>query len=91
MPLIKRILALAGQTVSRTSLIVAVDGMQLGAARECDSRGRSLPNWQGCVSIGDGEVFLMNLDAPASLDGRYFGVLPASSIIGRAAPPWTFE
>jgi type IV secretory pathway protease TraF len=65
--------------------------MELWAARERDSRGRSLPNWQRCRVLSEGEVFLMNLDAPASLDGRYFGVLPASSIIGRAAPPWTFE
>ena len=38
-----------------------------------------------------GEVFLMNPGVPDSLDGRYFGPLPASSIIGRAAPVWTDE
>jgi hypothetical protein len=26
-----------------------------------------------------------------SLDGRYFGFLPASSVIGRAVPVWTWE
>ena len=33
----------------------------------------------------------MNPGVRDSLDGRYFGVLPASSIIGRAAPVWTDE
>jgi hypothetical protein len=31
----------------------------------------------------------MNWDAPDSLDGRYFGPLPASSIVARALPLWT--
>ena len=38
-----------------------------------------------------GDVFLMNPGVPDSLDGRYFGPLPASSIIGRAVPLWTDE
>ena len=33
----------------------------------------------------------MNPGVKDSLDGRYFGVLPASSIIGRATPVWTDE
>ena len=33
----------------------------------------------------------MNPGVPDSLDGRYFGPLPASSIIGRAVPLWTDE
>jgi type IV secretory pathway protease TraF len=36
-------------------------------------------------------VFLMNSDEPASLDGRYFGPIATSSIIGCAEPLWTFE
>ena len=45
----------------------------------------------GCRTVAPGEVFLMNPGVPDSLDGRYFGALPASSIIGRAAPVWTDE
>ena len=33
----------------------------------------------------------MNWDVPDSLDGRYFGPIPASSVIGRALPLWTDE
>ncbi|WP_200146827.1 S26 family signal peptidase, partial [Novacetimonas hansenii] len=30
----------------------------------------------------------MNTHEPRSLDGRYFGPLPVSSVIGRATPLW---
>jgi len=33
----------------------------------------------------------MNWQSADSLDGRYFGLLPASAIIGKAVPLWTDE
>ncbi len=90
-PLIKRILALPGQTICREGLTITVEGIEMGVARERDGRGRPLPIWQGCRVIATNQVFLMNWDEPASLDGRYFGPIAASSIIGRATPLWTFE
>jgi conjugative transfer signal peptidase TraF len=90
-PLIKRILALPGQTVCRTDLTITVDRIEMGAARERDRRSRLLPVWQGCRVVRQGEVFLMNWDEPASLDSRYFGPLPLAAIVGRAHPIWTFE
>ena len=60
-------------------------------ALERDSRGRALPVWQGCRRIADGEVFLMNTAVADSLDGRYFGALPAREIIGKATPLYTDE
>jgi len=88
-PLLKRVLALPGQTVCRDHLAVTVDKIEMGAAREHDSRGRPLPIWQGCRVVADGEIFLMNWQSADSLDGRYFGALPTSAIIGRAEPLWT--
>src|SRR5689334_7601481 len=90
-PLIKRILALPGQLVCRNDLVISVDRIDMGTALARDRRGRTLPVWQGCRVIAQGEVFLMNWDEPASLDGRYFGPIPSSAIIGRATPLWTFE
>jgi conjugative transfer signal peptidase TraF len=90
-PLIKRILALPGQLICRQELTITVDGIEMGSARERDRRGRLLPAWQGCRALRHGEVFLMNWDEPASLDSRYFGPLPVTSIVGRAVPLWTFE
>jgi type IV secretory pathway protease TraF len=33
----------------------------------------------------------MNWQSPDSFDGRYFGPLPASTVVGRAVPVWTDE
>lgn len=90
-PLLKRVLGLPGQTVCRTNLLITVDGVEMGTALERDRQGRSLPDWQGCRILAEGELFLMNWDVPDSLDGRYFGPIPASSAIGRAVPLWTDE
>jgi len=90
-PLIKRILALPGQSVCRREFTISVDGIEIGTALAYDHRGRPLPAWQGCRAIAQGEVFLMNSDAPASFDGRYFGPTPLAAIVGRAEPLWTFK
>ena len=42
-----------------------------------------------CPRLSDGEVFLMNSQSADSLDGRYFGVLPTATIIGKAVSLWT--
>lgn len=88
-PLLKRVAALPGQRVCRNGLEVTVDGVPFATARERDRMGRTLPIWHGCRLIAEGEVFLLNFDEPSSLDGRYFGPLAASSIVGRATPLWT--
>lgn len=90
-PLLKRILALPGQKVCRSELTITVDGIAMGDALDHDSRGRKLPVWQGCRVVAAGEVFLMNWQSRDSLDGRYFGFLSASTIVGRADPLWTPE
>lgn len=90
-PLLKRVLGLPGQRVCRGGGTITVDNVEMGDALERDRMGRDLPIWQGCRIIRDGELFLMNWDIQDSLDGRYFGPVPASSIIGRALPLWTDE
>ncbi len=90
-PLIKHIAALPGQTVCRNGFAISVDGRVVAEARKRDHAGHELPFWSGCRSIARAEVFLLNASEPASLDGRYFGPLPASSIVGRAVPLWTAE
>jgi len=90
-PMLKRVLALPGQTVCRKGLTISVDAIKMGEALSRDSRGRPLPVWQGCRVVGADELFLMNWQSHDSLDGRYFGFLPASAVIGRALPVWTWE
>jgi len=90
-PLLKRIAALPGQEVCRTGDAVTVDAVPFGDALDRDKRDRPLPVWQGCRRIADGDIFLMNPSAPDSLDGRYFGPIPARNVIGKATPLYTDE
>ena len=86
--LLKHILALPRQTVCRIGDSISIDGLPVGHALARDRRDRPLPAWQGCRAIRNGEVFLMNRRPADSLDGRYFGPLPAAAITGRAEPLW---
>ncbi len=88
-PLLKRVLGVPGQRVCRTGRTITVDAIEMGEALERDRMGRDLPAWQGCRVIAEGQIFLMNWEVRDSLDGRYFGALPASAIIGRAVPLYT--
>ena len=90
-PLLKHVAAVAGQTVCRTGPSVTVDAIEMGEARERDRRGRALPVWEGCRVVRRDEVFLMNPQSADSLDGRYFGPLPAASVVGRAIPLWVHQ
>jgi type IV secretory pathway protease TraF len=89
--MLKRIAALPGQTVCRVDRAITVDGIAMGAALDRDRRDRPLPIWRGCQRIPVGKVFLMNWQSEDSLDGRYFGLLATTAIIGRADPLWTRE
>jgi conjugative transfer signal peptidase TraF len=88
-PLLKQVVALAPTQVCRDGDVIRVAGQPLGTAQALDRHGRDLPRWQGCRRLAEGEVFLMNPAAPDSLDGRYFGALPVSTITGRLRPIWT--
>jgi conjugative transfer signal peptidase TraF len=88
-PMLKHIEGLPGQPVCRLGRVITVNGLAVGAALERDRKGRALPDWKGCRIIAAGETFVMNRKVADSLDGRYFGPFPASSIVGRALPLWT--
>ncbi|MBF0877923.1 S26 family signal peptidase [Gluconobacter cerevisiae] len=87
-PLLKPVAALSGQTVCRTKRTISIDSQAVGKTLDSDHRGRLLPVWQGCHRLASDEIFVMNPTEPRSLDGRYFGPLPAALVIGRAVPLW---
>jgi conjugative transfer signal peptidase TraF len=88
-PLLKHVLALPGQTVCRFDRTITVDGVTVGEALDRDHLHRPLPIWRGCRVVARGDVFLMNRQSEVSLDGRYFGPLPTTTVVGRADPLWT--
>ena len=83
-------MARPGQTVCRAGMHITIDTVEVGDAQAHDREDAiclfgpaAKPSRPARSSHEPGR--------PDSLDGRYFGVLPASSIIGRAAPVWTDE
>lgn len=89
-PILKFIAAASGQRVCRVGDQVTIDGAAVAAARDRDGAGRPLPRWNGCRVLGPGDVFLLNAAVPDSFDGRYFGPVAVTSIIGKARPLWTW-
>jgi conjugative transfer signal peptidase TraF len=87
-PLLKHVAALPGQVVCRTGLTITIDDVVAGQALHSDRLGRVLPVWRGCQRVQHGDIFLMNVSVPNSLDGRYFGPTSQQSISGRALPIW---
>ncbi|OUC56129.1 conjugal transfer protein [Sphingobium sp. GW456-12-10-14-TSB1] len=84
-PLLKHVAAHPGALICRGDGAVTIDGRTVAVARASDSHGRPLPVWRGCRVLRTDELFLLNA-AQDSLDGRYFGPIPASGLIGRASP-----
>lgn len=88
-PLIKRIAAVSGDTVCAIGSAISVNGKPVAEQLATDALGRPLPAWQGCRTLGDGEVFPLMAAVPDSFDGRYFGPVTASQVLGRLVALWT--
>lgn len=87
-PLLKRVAAIAGQTVCEQHGQVSIDGHHVANALVRDGRGRRLIAWIGCGRLRPGFIFVLIPNVPTSLDGRYFGRTPIGSVIGRVTPLW---
>jgi len=87
--LLKPVAATAGRTVCREGFTVTIDGKPVATALRADRLGRPLPVWSGCRVLTRDMVFLLARTVPASFDGRYFGPVATSGIVGRAIPLWT--
>lgn len=87
-PLIKRIVAAGGDVVCATGNVIVINGRAAAGRLARDRVGRLLPGWSGCHLLDSGEVFLLMQGVTGSFDSRYFGPIPATTIIGRLAPLW---
>lgn len=87
-PLLKRVGAVAPQTVCVFDALVWIDGVPVAAVLPADRLGRPLPSWRQCRQLRPGELFLLSVTNPASFDSRYFGPVSASAVIGVAHPIW---
>ena len=87
-PLVKRVVALSGDRVCAAGPSILVNGRAVAHRLAVDGRGRPMSWWRGCRTLGPGDYLLL-MDAPASFDGRYFGISRAGQLIGKARPLWT--
>lgn len=88
-PAIKRVAATNSDLLCAVDGVVYINGTRSARALSRDSQGRFLRSWSGCSTLKRGQIFLLN-DAPASFDGRYFGLSSSADVIGILTPLWTF-
>lgn len=86
-PLVKRVAAIAGDDVCALDQDIFINGRWIAERLMIDGAGRAMPMWSGCIRLRGEQRFLL-MDAPASFDGRYFGVTEGADIIGKARLLW---
>jgi signal peptidase I len=79
--LIKRVIAVGGETVEISGNQVLVDGEAIDEPYLYP--GTNMPDF-GPVTVPVGDVFVMGDNRDHSKDSRVFGVVPADSIVGKA-------
>lgn len=91
LPILKRVGAVAPQSVCVRGQVVRIDGAAVATARTHDGERRPLRAWPQCRPLAAGELFLLSDTNPASFDSRYFGPITASAVLGIARPLWTWS
>ncbi|WP_083942749.1 S26 family signal peptidase [Sphingomonas soli] len=86
-PLVKRVAALDGDRVCAIGPAILVNARRVAARSATDGRGRPMPWWEGCRTLKPGEYLLL-MPAPASFDGRYFGISREDQLVGKARLLW---
>jgi conjugative transfer signal peptidase TraF len=89
-PILKRVGAVAGQSVCVQNGVLTIDREPSVGVLERDGVGRLLTPWPGCRVLGPEEVFLFSHDNFASFDSRYFGPILRRLVVGRAVALWTW-
>lgn len=91
--LVKRVVAVGGQTVDLQDGYVVVDGVKLA---ESYTRGSSYPLASSSITypytVPQGEVWVMGDNRENSQDSRYFGSVDVDTVFGKAMITyWPFE
>jgi conjugative transfer signal peptidase TraF len=92
-PLLKRLVAVAGDRLSIGAGGVRVNGVPLPNSRplDRDAAGRPLPPvYLPDYPLQNGEVLLMSDGSAWAFDGRYFGPIPRAQIQSVVRPVWTW-
>jgi conjugative transfer signal peptidase TraF len=86
-PVIKTVRALEGDWVCQADGLLQINGIPAVRALPADKAGRPLPSpWKTCQQLQSDEVLLLSDRTPDSFDGRYFGRVLKTDILGKAIP-----
>jgi len=84
-PVIKTVAALNGDSVCAENGLLQINGLPTVQVLTADRAGRPLPSpWKTCRRLQANEILLLSDRTPDSFDGRYFGAVQRTDIIGRA-------
>lgn len=74
LPLIKRVVGVAGDLVNATDAGIEINGLTVPHSRPLDlgSKGKALPHLRGVFRLQDGEIWAAG-EHPNSFDSRYYG------------------
>ncbi len=91
--LLKRVLAMAGDTVSINRTGIAVNGELLpnSAQLRTDAHDRSLPQYRLDAVLDETEYLLLSDLHPQSFDARYFGLITYHQIQHVVSPVFTWS
>jgi conjugative transfer signal peptidase TraF len=90
-PLVKTVVAVAGDVVLTTRQSVDVNGVELAGSGslEADSEGRPIGHYPfGRHAVGPDQFWVFS-SAPRSWDSRYFGPVHVDQVIGTVEPVFT--
>ena len=89
--LLKRVAAVAGQTVCERDREVSIDGRTIARTLPVDGRGHRLAALSGCGRLLDGEILVLTPSVPTAIDGRHFEPRPIRAVNGHGTPLWLPE
>ncbi|SRR3989442_1546317 len=89
LPLLKPVVAIAGDTVCAFDDTLWVEGVSYGPVL-ATHHGQPLPHLSDCLTVPEGHVFVAS-PVPKSLDSRYFGCVALPTVLARAIPVFTWR
>jgi type IV secretory pathway protease TraF len=90
-PMLKRVVAVGGDKVCTDGGVLAVNDVWLGLVLDRLPNSRPLPVWKDCRVLQADEVFPFATGLPDSFDGRAYGPVNVSDLVGVFVPVWTWE
>jgi len=91
-PIVKKIVAIAGDEIELQEEFLAVNGVVVDRTplRSSDSLARPMDHVPlGRRLVADGEVWVLGSERSRSWDSRYFGLVPVESIVASTKPVLT--